>query len=338
MGDPPRRSRSTALDRSARPPLSPARKLLYALLPLLALAALAELAARLAPHEDVVETLSGFVEPDPDLIWRLAPTESGPLATNELGFRDGPLDREAEQTVLLLGDSVAWGDGMVDPEVVFPQVLERHLTGVEVINSGVPGYSTFQQADYLRLRGLALEPDVVVLQFCLNDVVERYETLASYGGDRFFLGVDTRHRLLKHSRAFEWLVRWMQWRSRSREAYQVGKLAADPLSPELEEAWELTLEEIDEIHELCRARDIPFIIVIAPYRFQLLDAEGTRQPQDRLLAHAAERDIVCIDPLPGLAIAQRQREMFDDESHFSAEGHALVAERLVEPVRHALGR
>ena len=123
------------------------------------------------------------------------------------------------------------------------------------------------------------------------------------------------------------LVVWVQDATTREEAQALKKQF---------EAVAGTTAEIDEIHELCRARDIPFLIVIAPYRFQLLDPDGSRQPQDRLLAHAASRGIVGIDPLPGLAVAERRQEMFDDESHFSAAGHALVAERLLEPLRRAL--
>lgn len=340
------------MQRTERPRrrLSTVRKLVFATLPLIALLVGAEVVCRFLPHGDVGETLSGFVEPDPELIWRLTPTSSGPLATNELGFRDTPHNAAAEHKILLLGDSVAWGDGMVDLRDVFPYRLEQRLNEraapgtFEVINSGVPGYSTFQQADYLRSRGLELRPDLVLLQFCLNDVVERYETLAAYGGDNVFLGVDTRRHggrgafgwLLAHSRAFERLLRWMQWRSRSREAYEVRLLAVDEPSAEIEEAWSRTLSEIDDIRSLCEAQGIPFLLVVAPYRFQVFDSARTRQPQDRLLAYAREREVRCIDLLPELAGAGREQPMFDDESHFSAEGHRVVADRLVEPVLEAL--
>jgi hypothetical protein len=55
-----------------------------------------------------------------------------------------------------------------------------------------PGYPTFQQATYSEQKGLALDTDLVILQFKLTDVVERYHTLAQYGGANFLLGIDTR--------------------------------------------------------------------------------------------------------------------------------------------------
>ena len=50
---------------------------------------LLEAGFRLAVAREVVpDTKAGFAVPDPDLIWRLAPVESGKYATNQLGLRD----------------------------------------------------------------------------------------------------------------------------------------------------------------------------------------------------------------------------------------------------------
>ena len=42
--------------------------------------------------------------------------------------------------------------------------------GVEVLNFGVPGYNLDQEIEVLRTRALELDPDVVVIAFCLNDL------------------------------------------------------------------------------------------------------------------------------------------------------------------------
>ena len=178
---------------SARSP-GLARKLVVSLVPTFLILGGAELYFRLHPHQEVFETNLGFAEADPDLIWRLKPHASGPLATNQLGLRDPTYDPDADFTILLLGDSVSWGNGVDDPREVFPFLLERALDGrhptrsIEVINSGVPGYSTFQEQRYLELHGDDLDPDLVILQTCLNDAVERYWLLAEYGGNNEFMG------------------------------------------------------------------------------------------------------------------------------------------------------
>jgi hypothetical protein len=133
------------------------KKALFAVAPVVLLAAVAEGWFRIAPHEDAYPTHTGIVEAaEPELIWRLRPSPSGPLATNELGLRDGPYRADADFKILLLGDSVSWGNGINDSDALYASRLEVELNGqgrgisYEVINSGVPGYSTFQELAYLR--------------------------------------------------------------------------------------------------------------------------------------------------------------------------------------------
>ncbi len=323
------------------------KKLLFALLPLLLLLSAVELAFRLHPHRDAYETLTGFVEPDPELIWRLKPQPDGPLATNELGLRDLPYDAGAEHTVLLLGDSMSWGNGIDDVRRVYPQLLEARLdarygpASWEVVNASVPGYSTFQELAWLRLRGPGLGPDALVLQFCLNDVDERYRALAAYGGNNFFLGVDTRHAvhglqgfLLRRSRAFEALLRGLQRAARGREEWQSRDLARDELPTAMERAWQRMMEELDGVRRAARDADLPFLLLIAPFRFQAEDPEALRQPQDRLLAWAREHSLPAVDVLAELATLppELRRAAFYDETHFSELGHALAAELAVGAV------
>ncbi len=317
-----------------------ARKLLISILPVLVLLAAAELLARRGGDLEAYETPTGFVEADAELMWRLRPQPAGPLATNGIGLRDTAYNENAEVKVLLLGDSVSWGNGINDVRRVYPYVLERRLAkrgvsrSVEVINAGVPGYSTFQELRYLELYGLQLDPDVIVLQFCLNDVVERYRALAEYGGNDYFLGIDTRAavgglygKMLRNSRAFENLVRFLQRRVRDYEEYRGENLARDDLSRENERAWQQVMAEIDGVRVVAAKNSIPLVLLIAPYRFQLSSPATLRQPQDRLLAYSGEHGLPVIDLLPDFAEAKgvTAGTLFIDPTHFSPAGHALAA-------------
>lgn len=326
------------------------RKVLLALLPVLCLLVGAELVARCLPrHRSAHPTRAGFVIPDRQLIWRLNPF--GP-DVNTRGFRDREFNDDADWSILLLGDSVSWGDGIDDIAQVYPQRMEDILTQsstgavVEVMNTAVPGYSTFQQQRFLELRGLDYAPDLIIHQFCLNDVTERYAALAQYGGDTVFLGVDTRTGvpglygwMLRHSRAFSGAVRWLMHRGRELQAYDVRKLARDELSPELEEAWALTLSELDGIRRLAESRRIPLLLVITPYQFQLEDPAGQNQPQRRLLAYAREHNLPAVDLLPFFARFTEHQplaSLFNDANHFSIVGHELTAQVLAGDVARRL--
>jgi lysophospholipase L1-like esterase len=101
---------------------------------------------------------------------------SVPVHVNALGLR-GP-----ERTVgkppntariLVLGDSFAFGFGVAQDEM-FSAELERLLgergLRVEVLSSGVPGWSLDNELVYLRTEGFDLEPDLILLATCENDL------------------------------------------------------------------------------------------------------------------------------------------------------------------------
>jgi lysophospholipase L1-like esterase len=75
--------------------------------------------------------------------------------------------------VLCLGGSTTYGDGLADGET-YPERLQDLLAadgGVpcEVVNLGVPGYTTAETLMNLWLKGLDLEPDALVVYHAVND-------------------------------------------------------------------------------------------------------------------------------------------------------------------------
>jgi lysophospholipase L1-like esterase len=96
----------------------------------------------------------------------------------------------------------------------YPKVLERLLNEgssgkrYEVFNMGVGGYHTSQEVETLRYKGLAFDPDYVLIGFCLNDLSTNasggvYERLVAANEDTGWVeGVQARDRwFLKNSRA-----------------------------------------------------------------------------------------------------------------------------------------
>jgi hypothetical protein len=43
-----------------------------------------------------------------------------------------------------------------------------------MINAGIPGYTTYQEFEFLKIYGLDMEPDVVVLGLVFNDGYDKY--------------------------------------------------------------------------------------------------------------------------------------------------------------------
>ena len=165
------------------------RKLVFALVVIVGVLAATELFCRFAVAIGLVTkprslrevwAVNGWIV-DPLLGWALTPrvtsNHGGALArANRLGLRDEemPVAKPPDEIRLLaIGDSTVLGFGIVR-EQTFSEQLEvllkkRSGRAVQVINAGVPGYSSCQSMLYLRERGLALSPDVVIVETNFND-------------------------------------------------------------------------------------------------------------------------------------------------------------------------
>jgi len=106
-----------------------------------------EIAGRLVVAAPVERT-DGFVS-DPVLGWAL-PSGSqmrwrGKTATiNGRGFRAHRENTSGDLSILMVGDSSVFGDGVADNETMPAQLSLRLGAGVDVQNGGVPGYTCWQ--------------------------------------------------------------------------------------------------------------------------------------------------------------------------------------------------
>ena len=115
---------------------------------------------------------------DPELIYIHRPNYYyGKVRITEahgiLCTRDVSLKKSAgKYRIVVLGDSIAAGlslrRGFMTP---FPEKLEQLLKPHgEVLNFGVDGYGTIQEARLLETKALKFDPDLIILQYCMNDV------------------------------------------------------------------------------------------------------------------------------------------------------------------------
>jgi lysophospholipase L1-like esterase len=137
----------------------------------------------------------------------------GACGRNEQGmYGDHPLDKGDDVfRVLVLGDSIA-------DQRYWVETLEAELgellpgRRVETWNAGVPGYDTCSELRVLEERGLAIQPDLVLVQFCLNDYLVT-STIVPVGSDgaRIYAGerVTELPRWMLRSHLATWtVVRW----------------------------------------------------------------------------------------------------------------------------------
>jgi lysophospholipase L1-like esterase len=97
---------------------------------------------------------------------------------NSFGMRNEEFDPSTLRNqfiIAVIGDSHTYGERSKRREDTFPSRLEHYLkamTGgdnIKVLNFGVPGYDMHQELEVLRAKVLRFNPDLIILQYCIND-------------------------------------------------------------------------------------------------------------------------------------------------------------------------
>ena len=267
-----------------------------------------------------------------------------PFHTNSMGFRDDrevPLNKDGEFRIFSLGDSVAVGLG-VSVEDTYARQLERLLGGrfnrVRVINAAVGSYSTWQEVDLLKEKGIHVQPDIAMIAFYWNDLYIKPVPVVpldrSLSGDRQdatlkYLRLFKRSRLLLFLRerweilqyriwpTFEWTHQEMIYEGRS--------------SPYLEKAYGEVGESLEEFKSLGKTYGFVPILIILPLPGQVHSLDAPTHMQQRLTAIAKRMGLRTVDLLAPLQRAYATKpDLFIpwDNTHFTPRGHKVVAEAL----------
>jgi lysophospholipase L1-like esterase len=259
---------------------------------------------------------------------------------NARGLRD---DREigpktpGERRIVVVGDSVAFGLG-VDVADAFPTVLERLLERDDprttVLNLSVLSYRTAQEVRLFERDGWALEPDGVVLAFCLNDFDDFVTRPAPEGAVLpFGLRWQAPRRLagIAMPDPVPGLDRLLLFRTVT-ERFRVDYyrwVAED--AGRRQRVW----DALARLGAGLAARGVPGLVVIVP-----LLVEGPYPYGDvheAVAAHAAAAGFAVLDLRAALDPAglPALRWRAADVLHLNARGHALAAAALAACVRRS---
>jgi tetratricopeptide (TPR) repeat protein len=179
--------------------------------------------------------------------------------TNSHGLRD--VEREIDKPhgtrrVILLGDSVVEGHGVPEDDTIARQLEALYPDGkTQVLNMGVTGYCTLAEVELLEVKGLAFEPDVVVLFFVENDFL-------NFNREAFPLGAPRdRPALVKHLFVRSHLFRSVAIRT---NLYGFGS-EADPVTWNQQAIGESNVVEgLTRLSALARRHGFSPLIVIWP--------------------------------------------------------------------------
>ncbi|MFG0316346.1 MAG: SGNH/GDSL hydrolase family protein [Planctomycetota bacterium JB042] len=260
------------------------------------------------------------------------------MRVNADGFRGPrvvPTKPAGTLRLACLGDSHTFGHG-VEEEETWPAHLRRILadrggpSSVEVINAGVSAYDTPQERRHLERAVLPLDPDVVILQYYVNDTAIR--------------GVEGAPPdpivALAHPRrggAVETLRRWSRladvaldrvYRRRSLTVYASERLA----NYEEESAgWRAVAEALTEIRDLLAARDVRFVVALFPFLVRDGGHLTSHEAFERVKRFLAAEGIDFLDPEAAFLDAEVDAlRISDQDYHANGEGYRLFAREVAE--------
>jgi lysophospholipase L1-like esterase len=318
------------------------------------------------------QPLGGIYLYDPHLGWRWKPNSQehftsttgidSTVTVNRQGVRatqDYAVPKPDNiSRLLILGDSVAMGQG-VDDSQTFAALLNERASQqglhTEVINGGTTDYNTQQEVIWLERYGLQLEPDQIILVYVTNDA-------RSFAKPPFFAGpLQGFYNFLRfNSSAYGWYLRSRidssaeeatfsgEGRYRYLDLYKSGEWvddeeAASQLFSGARNDWaaawdpaalETNLQYLDDLYNLTQAHDVGLMLLIMPPHAQVAMQQIPTDidfyaPQNALSAWADAHQIPVIDPLAAMRDLEDDN-LYYDHIHLSEAGHAFIADVLFD--------
>jgi len=295
---------------------------------------LAEGAARLA---DAGAAGTGYAPVNTKRRWR------GP--TNSLGYRDRERSRAkpaGTRRVVALGDSFAWGVG-VEFEDAWPQRLERGLArrrgGTwEVVNLSREGMNTVEQAEQLATEGLAYEPDLVVLGYCLNDSEDEDAAETRRARDWEDLRRERQSRpdgFLDHSALYRLVSGRIRATVENRRRIAAYRSQYAPGYP----GWTAAREAFRRMAELTAEREVPLVVMVFPLFGNPLDERYPFAEIHAAVARAAgEAGARVVDLLPAYRGLNWEVLVVDgaNDEHPNEVAHRIAASVLLPALDEVL--
>ncbi len=290
--------------------------------------------------------------------------------TNSLGYRNPEIGPKKGKRFLFLGDSITFGHG-VNEEWTFVRLLEKLARSQgdnwEAVNGAVEGLGTNGELAVLNETGLGLKPDVVVLDFYLNDFLESPgifitrlpgvldRSRLAYKLERFF----TSRLFITTSEKNISVIQPMQkppdeifvWRDEFKKNSTVLPLHQKPdaTAQAFQEAvlqnfedwggafsprvWKNMEPLLEEFVRLAKEHRFRFVLVAFPVRAQVETTPLFDYPQQRLRQIARNLKVPCFDLLPVFRMDFEKNQkvedrLFLDHCHLTARGNRVAAQAI----------
>ena len=278
---------------------------------------------------------------DSDLGWRPLPNVEKigtvwgvvrPATTNSHGWRDRERTFEKPTGMLravAIGDSFTFGVGVDDGER-FTDLLEGMVDDVEVINLGVAGYGTDQELRVLETQAFSYDPDAVILTVCVLNDLDDIKFRRMYSWPKPYYSLE-KSRLRMTSPSLSWVMRLRLTSYLAEFLYQrlpkpvsERRVVADAT---LADKARLFQALIGRFVEETSDREVALVAVLA-YGPDEMD-EDAGEVARYVTSALGRAGVPWLDTRELFIGRSREVARMYRGTHWSDEGHSLVAEAVV---------
>lgn len=291
------------------------------------------------------EGASGVYRPSPDI-------PATTVRINQFGFRCEavPIEKPAGvKRIIFLGDSNTFGYGVEEEQRISDLLAKSLPNDYQVLNLGVFGYGTDQEALLLEREGMRFRPDLVVLGFSAGDLSENMFSINGGASKPFFRLVGDRLSLRNtpvplsspymqsaslHSRVKKFLYRHSHLyrlviaRLIASNIYMPDSVAEMPV----EEGMRTTVALIRRMNDLCRENGSRFVVLLIPHGIWLSAAKDSQGKE--IGYYAALKGILDRSGIPFFDTTEtlmREHEKKEavffekDPVHLTPRGNGIIA-------------
>jgi lysophospholipase L1-like esterase len=286
--------------------------------------------------------IPGIFGPD-QLVHLQAGTRFAHVVTiNSLGYRGADFPRarpDGEFRVLFAGDSFTFGHNVQDDETL-PAQLEQRLRmtcgPATVVNAGLSG-STILTQEQMVLRGLAVDPNLVIVMFHENDIDElihlrMWEQLERNRKVKSRFPVSVVYPLLRGTAT--WNLALHVRRTRAQPADQEAAQYVDTPAHVRTAALLEYRNHLQAVSAALAAKGIPFILAAFPHPESVAARRGG-EDYVWVLETAVDIGIPTIDllqPVLESGVPMEEAYLVPEDYHPSPAGHAIAADFIAASI------
>jgi lysophospholipase L1-like esterase len=266
---------------------------------------------------------------------------------NVLGYRGKHFDISKKDVfrIVVIGDSFAWGQGVLPYSDRFPELFEKKLqekypaARFEVINMGLSGMNLPQHHQFLHFT-LKLDPDFVLYQWYINDMEITREG-AAFKTPTPGLPLEWHNTAIQHSVIYFLFyelyreIRVASGRQMTYSEYMVDKMK-DPESEDSVNADNL----LNGLINAFKKEHIPLAIVLFP-EFIDLEDYNLEFLHQRVLSVCSEHGIPCLDLTEAyVPYNNRIQDLWANrfDAHPGKLAHRIAAEEIFDAFGATWGR